>query len=382
MTKKRKIVLLSLVGAVIAVLLAVALVLGALYSQGYTITIGGFMQAENGTAFLFDDSSPIILNGQRTPLGTPKTGDRVLVLHGPTEEIYPARTDALLCIPLSSGPVSALPTDTLRTLDTLGFTLPADGEVHQNFSAKYIHSFSRFEGVEEYPAVRVIRSYEELMAHYQTLYTPENSEFRIDHNSELLTAFNGYEDYFQDRVLLMILQENGSGSIRHKVQSVTQSGKLLNVRIDELVPYGCTCDMAYWHILVELPVGVTVESEQHVIVHSTRRQTYNNETLCHVPLADRTPAFSYAEDLSQYDAILADRSRYKNKTEAPTADRETAVARALNECTVEYKRTEVHFDDTVGMWRVCFLPGRNVLGGDQTVYLDTNGITHLIFYGE
>ncbi len=57
------------------------------------------------------------------------------------------------------------------------------------------------------------------------------------------------------------------------------------------------------------------------------------------------------------------------------------VELAKKECTIEYDTYSVAFDEENQMWRVVFYK-IGTAGGDQTVYIDSSGITKLIVYGE
>lgn len=58
-----------------------------------------------------------------------------------------------------------------------------------------------------------------------------------------------------------------------------------------------------------------------------------------------------------------------------------AVIRALSEVTVEYNEVWVFYDRDAGMYHISFgLKG--IPGGDESVYLDVDGVTRLIVYGE
>ncbi len=60
---------------------------------------------------------------------------------------------------------------------------------------------------------------------------------------------------------------------------------------------------------------------------------------------------------------------------------EDAIARAKNECTVKHNVTTVYYDTSTDMWMVLFST-EMVLGGCQSVYMNSNGVTQLIVYGE
>ncbi len=72
---------------------------------------------------------------------------------------------------------------------------------------------------------------------------------------------------------------------------------------------------------------------------------------------------------------------FKNTSEQALTNSAEAVERAKTECTIEYDAVTVLRDGWDKMWSVTFST-RNTLGGCQTVYLDSNGITLLIVYGE
>ena len=54
---------------------------------------------------------------------------------------------------------------------------------------------------------------------------------------------------------------------------------------------------------------------------------------------------------------------------------------AVNECTIEYDAVTVNYDETAKVWEVTYSTA-NTLGNCQSVYMDENGVTLLIVYGE
>lgn len=60
------------------------------------------------------------------------------------------------------------------------------------------------------------------------------------------------EAYFKDNALLIVHIEEGSGSIRHAVSSVTLNDYRLEVKIERTVPEVGTCDMADWFAVIEV----------------------------------------------------------------------------------------------------------------------------------
>lgn len=77
---------------------------------------------------------------------------------------------------------------------------------------------------------------------------------------------------------------------------------------------------------------------------------------------------------------------FRNADAAPVSDYETAVARAREEVTIAYDAVEVFYDPEADVWCVLFYEAgasnEPILGGGQSVYLGSDGITKLIVYGE
>ena len=94
-------------------------------------------------------------------------------------------------------------------------------------------------------------------------------------------------------------------------------------------------------------------------------------------------SFSYEEDTAVYkdgDPGVNPHA-FANVNSQPIDSQDTALELAKNECTVEYDTTNIYYDRGTAMWKVAFFTA-GILGGDQTVYLDGNGITRLVVYGE
>jgi len=127
----------------------------------------------------------------------------------------------------------------------------------KEFDVQYIRAGIKAEDY-IYPAARVFRSEEELKNYL------ENETYQSE---ELLNACEKYDaEYFENRLLIAVLLEEGSGSIRHEVESVSVDYGNLVIEINTIVPEVGTCDMAWWHIFVEPEAGVDVESEEDISV--------------------------------------------------------------------------------------------------------------------
>ena len=141
-----------------------------------------------------------------------------------------------------------------------------------DFQTQYIRTNGYHDGV-EYPIVKIIRSVDELNSYYNENKEKYSLKRREDPASDstigFLDACDKYTaEYFEDQILVMILLEEGSGSIRHNVDNVKigSNGKLY-ISISRDVPEAGTDDMAEWHILIEPEKDITVASESDVIVY-------------------------------------------------------------------------------------------------------------------
>ena len=141
-----------------------------------------------------------------------------------------------------------------------------------NYEAQYIRTNACHEGT-EYPATIIIRSVDELNAYYDA----NKGKFDLERHDKVysdttigfLDACDKYDEaYFENQILVMVLLEEGSGSNRHEVDSVkVGSDGTLYVGINSIVPEVGTCDMAQWHVLIELEADVDIASESDVVVY-------------------------------------------------------------------------------------------------------------------
>ena len=130
------------------------------------------------------------------------------------------------------------------------------------FKAQYIRTDGYREGV-RYPIVKIIRSVEELNKYYET----NRGQYNLDHSGWTEACGKYDEAYFEEHILVMVLVEAGSGSVRYQVINAVLDGDELIVDIDVQAPEVGTCDMAEWHILIEPATDVDVADEEHVTVN-------------------------------------------------------------------------------------------------------------------
>lgn len=145
-------------------------------------------------------------------------------------------------------------------------------EMLVSFIPRYIRTDGYMEEV-EYPSVKIIRSVNELNEYYNAnkdKYDLERkAEVYSDTTNGFLDACDRYDEaYFENQILVMVLVEEGSGSVRHNVDSVKVGwDDKLYISICSIVPEEGTCDMALWHILIETEEGLDVANEEDVVVY-------------------------------------------------------------------------------------------------------------------
>lgn len=146
--------------------------------------------------------------------------------------------------------------------------------VNYDFDCQYIRTNGSPDDV-EYPFVRIIKSVDELNAYYESkreIYNLESrEEASFDTSSGFVDACKAYDaEYFKNNKLLIVVLEEGSGSIRHVVDKVSTSIYKDKVRADveilRKIPGACTCDMAVWHILIDVPSDFACDDENNVRV--------------------------------------------------------------------------------------------------------------------
>lgn len=124
-----------------------------------------------------------------------------------------------------------------------------------DFKAQYIRTDGYHDGA-VFPQVKIINSLDSLHSYYEANKSRFDLASRSDPASDstvgFLDAVSRYDEvYFSENVLLMVLLEEGSGSVRHEVKSVSKDDEQVFIEIDTQSPEIGTCDMAEWHILIE-----------------------------------------------------------------------------------------------------------------------------------
>ena len=124
----------------------------------------------------------------------------------------------------------------------------------------------------------VINSKEELKAYYEA----NKANFDLERKENVssgaaigfLDACDKYDDtYFEQQSLILIVLEEGSGGVTHKITDVrphsTETGALdgWDITIDRIVPEVGTADMAQWHLFLEIQTEETIASDTDVWIN-------------------------------------------------------------------------------------------------------------------
>ncbi len=250
---------------------------GAILSaKGFGISTGLLYFADNGTYLIDSDDMAMKVSDctdDKDLFEGYQNGDKVILFHDGVNETYPAQTGGYRIIRLSKGDGTYKPADeVLGIVQTLG----DDGEVLSaqkvDFDAQYIRTGAQnYEG--PYPAVAVIRSVDELTAYYEAnkdqFYLERREDPASDSTIGFLDACDKYDAaFFEDHALVLVILEEGSGSTRHNIEYVkVDLNGLMYISVLSVDPETGTCDMAYWHIMTEVPKDKVPASEENVVVY-------------------------------------------------------------------------------------------------------------------
>ncbi len=137
-----------------------------------------------------------------------------------------------------------------------------------DFDAQYIRSKTTHDDVRR-PVMAVINSVEELSEYQGTikdLFTRKRHDNpEPDFNFEAFDKYNA--EFFENRALVVVFLQEGSGSIRHNIESVVNANGKMYINIRAIHPEICTADLAWWHIVTEIPKDKAPESAADVVIY-------------------------------------------------------------------------------------------------------------------
>ena len=275
--KKRKVFLaVSILGGLFTLCVVAVLAFGALLSaKGFGVSTGHLYFADNVTYLIESGDKAMRVadcSDDKELFKGYQNGDKVILFHKGVETSYPAQTGGYHVVRLTKGDGTYKPSDEVLGIGILPDSMKIPGESPINYDVQYIRTNGYHEGA-EYPLVKIIRSVDELNAYYndnKDKYDLERHEkVYSDTTIGFLDACDKYDEaYFEKQELIIVLLEEGSGSVRHKVESVIiGTDDICYISIDTIVPEVGTDDMAEWHILIAPEADVDIASESDVIVY-------------------------------------------------------------------------------------------------------------------
>ena len=136
-------------------------------------------------------------------------------------------------------------------------------------------------------------------------------------------------------------------------------------------------------------IGCTQQRQQDYSTNTTQNNEENSRTeseqnteLEIVKPNISIPDFSYAQDRAIYvEGEPGVKTSGCVNTTKVDVDFNNVAEVAKNECTIKWDSCTTYLDTAECIWKVVFFTEETV-GGDQTVYLDYDGKTVLIVYGE
>ena len=305
MKKKRWILPVSIVSGVIVLCIVAVVAFGAILSaKGFGITTGRLYFADNDTYLIDSDNMAMKVSDcsdDKELFEGYQNGDKVILFHDGVNETYPAQTGGYRIIRLSKGDGTYKPADEILAIDqSLGDDGAELSAQKVDFDVQYIRTGAQsYEG--PYPAVAVIHSVDELTVYYETnkdqFYLERREDPASDSTIGFLDACDKYDDaFFEKHALVFVILEEGSGSTRHNIEFVKVDWNgVMYINILSIDPDVGTCDMAYWHIMTEVPKDNAPETKENVVVYYNDVRIYNKHS--HSPT---TEAQTVDEPVSGY----------------------------------------------------------------------------------
>ena len=116
-----------------------------------------------------------------------------------------------------------------------------------------------------------------------------------------MDACDKYDNaYFERQNLVLIVLQEGSGSIRHEITDVRrhriENGALdgWDITIDRKVPEAGTEDMAQWHLFLEVQMGDVIKATDKVWING--KQSERTPAISGLVGISRTPSISAYQD--------------------------------------------------------------------------------------
>lgn len=219
----------------------------------------------------------------------------------------------------------------------------------------------------EYPYLVTVNSVNDLKEYYSNYQGVFDLGARNDENGRgWINAVGNYdEEWFLKSQLLMIILEEGSGSIHHKVTGINENNNTRFVMIDREVPDIGTDDMAEWHILMEADKNDTFDGVQ---IDDT------------INLKDKT-VYTVEEMKQLLESIIINlaRTHLSQEEKETVTNIETPIIEIMSYKTMKtlnlyYFLEEYNpgYEETP-IWKVTFNTTADALLGPIVFYIDSSG---------
>jgi hypothetical protein len=158
--------------------------------------------------------------------------------------------------------------DTFKIYDHILSPVPLDTFGYHWGGVQYVRTNGHAPDT-EFPYSLIIRSKQELLNYYEQNRGYYNMDSTWDESPAFRDAIGRYDDtYFKDRELLIVVMEEPSGSIRHKVNCMwdvfIEGERVYKISITSFTSMRGDDDMAQWHILIELPEWFHTDPGQEI----------------------------------------------------------------------------------------------------------------------
>lgn len=288
-------------GVLLLCVIGIGITVAVYKSKGYDTMEGRCLVTEDGTYILVVDNTPIKMTDRsedKDLFEGVTTGDKIRIVHNGIAESYPAQAGVYRVTLLEDGSEEDISDAVREQLAELGWIKDTAGEeknvddvkqglTESTFDAQYIRTNGGGDDI-HYPIVTVIRSVKELNDYYleykNTFDLERKDKVYSDTTIGFLDACEKYDAaYFEEQILILVVLEEGSGSIRHEVTKVgTTDDRAFAVFVESDVPEVCTDDMAQWHIIIEHDAETAPTEESAITVFLDNRNiTARRGMLCY-----------------------------------------------------------------------------------------------------
>ncbi|MBQ6451828.1 MAG: M56 family metallopeptidase [Solobacterium sp.] len=195
-------------------------------------------------------------------------------------------------------------------------------------------------------------------------------------------TISGYDESFFDKhTLVLAYVSASSGTFRYAADDISTDDSVFSVIVRQTNdPEVYTSDMAGWFIIAEVPkdllAGIT--GYDAWLDHHKEPVTYQQN-----PGMIEYGSFSYKEERNSLSLIIGrdQQIRTEGFVHTETVDFVLPEDIAREEVTIKYDLIQKFYDETEDIWKIRFFSS-DPSAGEQTVYLDGQGITRLIVYSK